>query len=142
MATEPTVTFRHMGGSEALEADIRKRFARLEALASSIVSARVLVLPAERHHRAGNRIHVRIEIGVPGEDIVVDHAPSPRPSVRATGATTVHKQDEREPDHRHARVAIRDAFEAARRRLHDRTNIRRGHVKAHVTSSPARRTRS
>ena len=135
MPVEPTITFRHVRGDDALELDIRKRFAKIEALCPSLVAGRVLLELADRSHRGGNRFHVRIEIMVPGEDIVVDHDASVRPALRADAAHRVRKQDEAEPDLRRAKVAVRQAFEAARRRVQDRTRVRRGKVKTH---QPAR----
>lgn len=47
-------TRRHIEQSNALDADIRARADRPEALFDRIVSRRVLVEPSHRHHHKGN----------------------------------------------------------------------------------------
>jgi hypothetical protein len=136
MEITPTVRFRRMRGTDALEADILERLERLETFCPSLVGARVLVELADRHHRDGNRCRVRIELSVPGEDVVVRHEPSLRPELRARGAQTARKQDEADAGHRYAKVAIREAFEVARRQLQDHVRRQRGLVKTH---GPTRR---
>lgn len=135
-----TVTFRRLEGREVLESVIRERFDALGRYCPSIISGRVLVEPAERHRRAGNRYHVRIALTLPGEDVVIEHDASARPAARAQELAKTRKRDEPERDHRHLGVAVRDAFEAARRRLQDRTRRRRGDVKAHTRLPRGRAT--
>jgi ribosome-associated translation inhibitor RaiA len=124
METPPTVTFRGVPRPELLESDIRTRLARLERYYPSIVSARVRVDFSGRH-RGGNRYRVLVELGVPGADVIVAHDASIRPGVLARGERRIQKKDESNSDHRNAKVAIRDAFEAARRRLQDYSKRRR-----------------
>ena len=130
-----TTTFRRVRGTAPLQDQIRQRVEKLGTYGSSILSARVLVELAERHRHDGNHIHVRINLALRGETLVIDQRVSTRPTARARGDETVRKQDEPARDHRRARVAIREAFEAARRRLQDRERRRRGDVKTHA---PAR----
>jgi ribosomal subunit interface protein len=111
------ITFRHMDGSPALEARIRKMAQRLERFSASIVGCHVTVeLPHRRHHQ-GNLFGVKIDITVPGEEIAIRHA---HPQSRA---------------HEDAYVALRDAFQAATRKLQDYERKRRQDVKIHI--SPA-----
>lgn len=131
MRVPPTITFRRMPAIDALDADIRKRLGKLETYYPSIMSARVLIEPAERHHRSGNRYHIRIDLRVPGQEIAVAHEASLRPSARAVAARKTQKQNEPEPAHRHLGVAVRDAFAVARRRLQDYARRQRGSVKRH-----------
>jgi cold shock CspA family protein len=131
MQSSPVIVFRRIRGTEALEADIRARLAGLEKYSPELIGARVLVELDERHHRDGNRYHVRIDLSVPGEDVIVTHDASLRPALRARAAPRTRKVDELDPGHRRAKVAIREAFEAARRRLQDSVRRRRGAVKAH-----------
>jgi hypothetical protein len=126
-------TFRRVRGTEALESQIRKRVDKLEAYSSSILGARVLVELAERHHRDGNHVHARINLALRGETLVIDQRVSTRPTARARADQKVRKQHEIARDHRRAGVAIREAFEAARRRLQDFERRRRGDVKVHVS---------
>lgn len=101
------VTLRDIAASEAVEGYIRERAAKLDDLYPRIVSCRVVVEAPVRHHRKGGPFTVRIDITVPGDEIVVDR-----------------KADE------DLYVAIRDAFDAARRRLEDHARRQRGSVKA------------
>jgi hypothetical protein len=124
MQTSPTVTFRGVRYPTVLETDVRTRLARLERYYPSIVSARVRIDQSGRH-REGNRYRVLIELGVPGADVIVAHDARIKPTQLARGRRRMLKQDEPNSNHRHARVAIREAFETARRRLQDYARKRR-----------------
>ena len=119
MQTPPTVTFHGVRYPEVLETDVRTRLARLERYYPSIVSARVRIDQSGRHRGGGNRYRVLVELGVPGADVVVSHDASFKSHLLARGERRIRKRDEPKPDHRLAKVAIREAFEAARRRLQD-----------------------
>jgi cold shock CspA family protein/ribosome-associated translation inhibitor RaiA len=107
------VSFRNMPPSAAIEADIRDKAAKLEAFSDRITSMRVVVETPHRQHRRGKLFHVRVDVRVPGRELVVS----------------------REPAEHHAYedvyVAIRDAFDAARRQIEDYAREMRGMVKAH-----------
>jgi ribosomal subunit interface protein len=107
------IRFRQMEPSPAIEARIREKAAALERFSERITGCRVIVEQEHRHHRQGNLFRVRIEIDAPGKELAVTHA-GPK-------------------DHAHedVQVAIRDAFDAAVRRLEDRVRRRGGKVKAH-----------
>jgi ribosome-associated translation inhibitor RaiA len=132
MEQPPRITFRGVRRSAGLEADILRRLKKLETYASTIIGADVLLEFAGHHHRAGNRYHVRIDLSVPGEDIHIHHGTSPRAIARAKDRPATLKQDEPDPEHRHAKVALRKAFDVARRRLQDYVRLRRRDVKAHT----------
>jgi cold shock CspA family protein/ribosome-associated translation inhibitor RaiA len=132
MHIPPTITFRRMPPIDPLEADIRTRLGKLETYYPSIASARVLVEPAERHHRSGNRYHIRIDLRVTGLEIAVAHEASLPPTARTVAARKTQKQDEPDPAHRFLGVAVRDAFTVARRRLQDYARRQRGSVKQHT----------
>lgn len=93
------ITFRNMAPSVAVEGDIRDRVGKLEHIFHRITSCRVVVEAPHRHHNQGNLFHVRIDISVPGSELVVNRDPSQHIS------------------HSDAYVAIRDAFEAAKKKL-------------------------
>jgi cold shock CspA family protein/ribosome-associated translation inhibitor RaiA len=131
MQLQPTIVFRQMRGTEALEADIRARLAKLETYFSRIVGAHVLVAPVSRHHVEGNRFRVRIDLSVPGEHITVTHGPSLRAEARARAVERTRKGNEPEAVPRYATLAVREAFDAARRRLQDYARRQRGAVKLH-----------
>jgi cold shock CspA family protein/ribosome-associated translation inhibitor RaiA len=102
-----------MGHSEAIDAIVREKATKLESFSSHITSCRVLVEPASRHRRRGNSYEVRIDLTVPGEEIAVTRKPG------------------QHAGYEDIQVALRDAFDAARRQLEDYVRRRRGAVKAH-----------
>lgn len=107
------IRFRQMEPSPAIEARIREKAAALERFSDRITGCRVIVEQEHRHHRQGNLFRVRIEIDAPGRELAVTHA-GPR-------------------DHAHedVYVALRDAFNAAVRRLENHVRERGGKVKVH-----------
>lgn len=105
------ITFRNLDRSEAMEAQIQKKAAKLDQFCDDIISCRVMVEARHRNHHKGNLYHVRLDITVPERELVVSR----------------DQQDNHA--HEDAYVAIRDAFEAARRQLEDYVHRRRGKVK-------------
>lgn len=100
------ITFRNLDRSDALEADIRRHAGKLEQFYDRIVGCRVVIEALHKHHRHGNHYHVRVDVTVPGAELVAS----------------------REPDEHHAYadayVAIRDAFDSMRRQLEDHARRR------------------
>lgn len=133
MTLMPTrVTFRGLAHSDALEADIRERIAWLEQFYVGIVGCRVLVEMPHRHRHDGRHFHVRIEVTVPGgAPLVVSHEPSLHAALKDVEEAAHRKETEIESVHRYARVAVHQAFDAARRRLQDFAREQRGAVKTH-----------
>lgn len=107
------ISFRHMDHSDAIEAFVWEKANRLDHFANDIMSCRVVVEPAGKHHEHGNLYEVHIDLTVPGEEIVVTREPSEH------------------TEHKDVKVAIRDAFDAAQRKLEDYVRRRRQDVKAH-----------
>jgi cold shock CspA family protein len=101
--------------SAAMEAEIRERAARLDTYYEGIMRCRVVVAAPVGHHHRGGPYNVRIDLTVPGAELVVNR-----------------QADEELP------VAIRDAFDAMRRRLEDYVRHQRGAVKTHEAASQAR----
>ena len=129
MQRPPTVTFRGLDASPALEVDIRERIDKLETYYDGITGCHVLVELAHRHHEIGNRYHVRIDLDVPGERLVVAHDAGLHMTAESIDAQKLTRQTETDPERKHAHVAVREAFDAARRRLQDYARRRRGTVK-------------
>lgn len=102
MQTEPRIAFQNMDSSPALEVDIRQRIAKLEEFHARMIGCSVVVQAPHRHSRQGKIFEVRIDISIPGEDIAV---------TREAGLNHAHED---------VHVALRDAFDAARRLLEDR----------------------
>lgn len=107
------VTFRHIEKSEALEADIREHAEKLDHFCDTIMSCRVVVEPQHLHHHQGTIYEVKIDLTVPGEELVVG---------REHGKNHAHED---------AYVAVRDAFDAMRRKLEDYVRRHKGKVKTH-----------
>lgn len=117
METQLQITFRGMETSEFLEQDIRKKAEKLQEFFSSIISCHVVVEMHHKRHNQGNLFHVRLDILLPGKEVVVS-----RESVE---------------DHAHEDpyVVVRDAFDAAKRQLQNYHEKLKGHVKTHETPS-------
>jgi cold shock CspA family protein len=128
----------------ALEEEIRARAAELETFYPDIVGCRVLVEVPHRHREHGQHVRVRIELSLPGEDVVVSHEPTLHDSLKDVQKEAHHKDDDVEAVHKYALVTAHEAFDAARRRLQDVARRQRADVKTHqapahgrVTSLPA-----
>ncbi len=108
------ITVRNLSLSEAAEKDIREKAESLNSFNGQIISCRVVVDAPHRHHHKGVLYNIKIDLTVPGKEFVV-----------------TREEDE------DIYVAIRDGFDAVRRRLEDFTRRQRGEVKAHEEVSPA-----
>jgi hypothetical protein len=139
MTLIPTqVTFRGFAHDDALEADIRHRVAWLEQFYGSIVRCRVLVELPHQHRQDGRHFHIRIDLTVPGgAPIVVSHEPSLHGRLKDTESEAHRKDSEIERVRRYSRVAVDQAFDAARRRLEDFAREQRGAVKTHEAAPSA-----
>ena len=73
------VSFRGIAHSDAVEADIRGRAEKLEQFYGRITSNRVIVETPHGHHHTGKLYHVRIDLTVPGGEIVVGRDPEAHP---------------------------------------------------------------
>ena len=113
MQTPLQITWRSVQKSEALEADIEARAAKLEEFYDKIISCHVTVEKSHGRHKKGNLYRIHLDLRVPDKEIVVTRDPAEHHA------------------HEDMYVAIRDAFHAARRQLQDYVRIRRGEVKQH-----------
>jgi ribosomal subunit interface protein len=102
------ITVRDVPHSRALDARIRDKAAKLEEFHPRISSCHVTVEESSKHHHQGRQFAVRIDLRVPGREIAV---------------TREHHED--------VFVALRDAFDAAKRQLEDVVREKRGDVKVH-----------
>ena len=117
MKLTPEITFRGFPRSEALEADVRQKLGKLDRFFEHIMSCRVILEAGHKHHHKGNLYHVRVVLTVPGQELVVSRDP---------------KQHQAHED---PYVAVRDAFDAAKRQLEDYARSLRGDVKIHEAPS-------
>ncbi|HXX18439.1 MAG TPA: HPF/RaiA family ribosome-associated protein [Candidatus Acidoferrum sp.] len=132
------ITFRNMEASGAVQGWIEEEAARLESLYRPIMRCHVTVEVPHRHHKKGAQYHVRIDLTVPGGEIVIKHQPSARGRALHSGKRAVTKVLEVGVPHKNLRQAIDDAFKAAARRLQDYARRQNGRVKAHQPASVAR----
>ncbi len=102
------VTFRNIPPSEAIEAHIKEKAAKLNRFYDRIMSCRVVVDRTQQRQRQGKLFGVRIDITVPRKELAV---------------TREENED--------VYVAIRDAFDAVCRRLEEHGRRERGDVKIH-----------
>lgn len=132
------ITFRNMPASDALTARVQEEAEKLDEFYPRITSCRVIIEAPHRHHKRGEQLHVRIELGVPGTEIVVRHEPSLHSAVQHGAEEEWAKHLEAYPQSKDINVAIRDAFKSARRQLQDYARRQRGQVKVHHAVSPSR----
>ncbi len=66
-----TVTFRGVAHSDAVDAYVRKKAAKLDRWSSEVQICRVAVEAPHKRHVHGNRYHVRISLAVPGDAVFV-----------------------------------------------------------------------
>jgi ribosome-associated translation inhibitor RaiA/cold shock CspA family protein len=125
------ITFRNMDSSPAVEARVREEAEKLSEFYDSIMGCRVMVEIPHQHRQQGKRFHIRIDLTMPGGEIVVKHEPSLHISIQRTGTEKRMKEQEIAAPHKDIYVAIRDAFKAARRRLQDYARKQSGAVKQH-----------
>ncbi len=102
------ITLRDMPASEAVETRIREKAQKLDSFYDRIMSCRVVVESPQRHQHQGKLHSVRIDLSVPGAELVVNRV-----------------------QHEDIYVAIRDAFNAIGRKLEDYARRQRGDVKIH-----------
>lgn len=132
------ITFRDIRPSETIEEWIRAEADKLDRFYKGVVGCRVAIGTPHRHHRSGNRYHIRIDLTVPGGEIVVKREPSLSHRVGQLGETILKKNLEVKTRHKSLRVAINDAFKAVARRLQDYARHQRGDVKSHSPVQLAR----
>src|SRR5882762_5578129 len=72
------LTFRDFPPSSALSDLIQKKADKLDEFFNSITSCRVVIEAPHRHHQHGRHYHVRIDLTVPGGELVVDRDPESR----------------------------------------------------------------
>lgn len=112
------VSFREVDKTPDLEELIRKKAAKLEKVSRDLVSCRVSVEQPQKNQRTGNPFRVRIDLGVPGQEMVVV-----RESSKGDMHDSLHK-------------VLNTAFNVALRQLKDRKERVQGEVKARAEDTP------
>lgn len=108
------ITFHQMDTSAAVEEAINKKVEKLEQISKNIIACRVSVEESSRHNSQGKLFHIVVDIEVPDAPHIV-----------------VSKDKDDKHEHEDVYVAIRDAFESARRQLKEYESRRKMKVKRH-----------
>ena len=109
------IAYHDVAESPDVDALIAGQAAKLEQFSDRITSCRVTVAAPGRTRHEGTMYSVRIDMTVPGREIVVN------------------RQHSADPRHKDIGFAVRDAFHAARRMLEDHVRESRHDVKHHET---------
>lgn len=118
MVNSLNIKFHNIPASEAVETEIRKRAEKLSQISDRINRCDVTVETNGKHKHQGHLYEVRIDLTIPGAEIVLNR---------------VHPNED-------VYVAVRDAFDAAARKLKEHLQVQRGDVKTHeaaVFEAPA-----
>jgi ribosomal subunit interface protein len=110
------ITVRGMEHSAALDAQIREKASKLEEFYPHMIGCHVTVEKPHHHHHQGGQFEVRIDAHLPGRGEVV---------VNRQHAEDIH-------------VALRDAFDAAGRKLEEYVRLQRGDTKVHSVPATGR----
>jgi len=108
------LSFRGMDPSTEAESLARELVDNLERFYDRIVTCRIMIEAPHRHSQHGQTYHVRIDLSVPGHELVVSRDPPGKGG-----------------PHERLDTAIRDAFRTMRRQLQDWVARTRGEVKVH-----------
>jgi len=103
------VVFHGIERSDAVEEHVRAKVAKLERLHPRVTGCRVTIGLPHNRQQQGRRFDVRVELSVPGAELLVN---------RAQGQEDMY-------------AALHDAFDAAERQLDDHGRAQRGEVKRH-----------
>lgn len=109
------IAFRNIDPSPAIEARVRTAARKLARFHGRITSGRVVISAPEKHHHRERLYIVRINLAVPG------------------GTIWINRESKLNLAHTDVYVAIRDAFDAAVRRLEDFVRRHESRVKHHET---------
>lgn len=102
------ITFKNLKHSNNVASKIKERVAWLETFYPRIVSCRIVITSAHKRHHKGNLFAIRIDLRVPGEELVMTRSP------------------DLAKNHKDIYVTIHDGFDLARRELKEFARRQRG----------------
>jgi ribosome-associated translation inhibitor RaiA len=108
------IQFHGLEPSEAIDASAREHARKLESFAPNLMACRVTIDLEQKHQHQGRPFGVRIDLTMPGQELVVNRV-----------------------QHDDVYVALREAFGNMRRQLEDAVRIRRGQTKQHARPADA-----
>ena len=118
MPVPTQLIFHGFGPSPALAALIHQDVERLTRHQLRMTSCRVTLDKPHRHHQKGNLFSVRVDLRIPGRQIIVTRSPD------------LHQA------HQDIRVLIHDVFDEVSRRLSEISGRRRDHDRQWTPSRP------
>ncbi len=115
MRISPTISYRDVLKTDALESLIAQKIEKLEQYYDQISSCRVAIEKTHDHPGSGSPYRVRLDITVPeNREVIVDKSPD-------EGVQYLPLE-----------AVIRDAFDAANRQLRELNDQQHNHMKTHV----------
>lgn len=102
------ITFKDLEQSDELTDLVHEKTDKLQQFFENIISCHVVIEQTQKHKNQGKLHNVRINLGVPGKELIVTN-------------------NERE----NVYIAVRDAFDNLRRQLEDHARKAHGDVKPH-----------
>ncbi|MBI3530825.1 MAG: ribosome-associated translation inhibitor RaiA [Betaproteobacteria bacterium] len=114
MQTPVQIIFHEVAHSPALESLIREKAGKLGTIFPRLIRCHVSIEQPHRHQQQGRLFNVRIALQVPGDELVINRG-----------------------EHEDVYVALRDAFDAARRQIEEHAQKMRREVKHHANGQPA-----
>lgn len=125
------ITFRNLRHSSMVEDWIRAETEKLETFYHRIIGCRVAIEVPHRHHKKGKPLHIRIDLTLPGKEIVVKREPVVIHRIPVNGEAAASSHARGKSPHADLQLVIHDAFKAAGRRVQDFARRQRGDVKKH-----------
>ena len=113
------ITFHGVQHSDAIEQYVRTRAAKLDTFGRRVMGCRVAIEQPHRHSQHGEQYRVRIDVTVPGGEVIVERVPEGQHAYEDVYA------------------AIDAAFDDAVRSLQDFVRRQRGDTKQHERSRHA-----
>ena len=111
MQVPPEIAFRGVEATEELKARILDGLGALEEVHDGLIGCRVMVEDTTPSRNSGKLYHVRLDITVPRNELVINRNPPQQP-----GSHDLHQ-------------AVNEAFDRARRQLVELKRIQQGNVK-------------
>ena len=107
------ITYRDIDPSDSLTREIQRRARGLERYFDRITRCRVILMGPSQNHRHGEHYHARIELSVPGQELIAgehdggkDDAYAAMRDAFATAERELKKYARRRIEHHQARVAV------------------------------------
>jgi cold shock CspA family protein len=136
------IVFHQMETVPQVEGWIRSEAEKLDRYYARITGCRVGVEFVHRRYRSENPYQVKIELSVPGEEIVATQQPAIHGAMKHfSEPKRVKRLEGPEFRYKDLHAALADAFKAAKRRLEDYACRQRQQVKTRIASPRARLAR-